>query len=248
MKLILNCDNQAGGLIGYLSNSSVKSSSVSGEVHGGSTTGGFVGYMAQDCSIESSSVDGEVYGGMYTGGFVAYMNDNVSITDSTARANVYSEDDCVGGFVGVLENSSVYNCKAEGNVEGYAYVGGICGSASSPDNSTTLEVIDCGFSGKVSGGEEVGGLIGAMSHTLVKNSTVTAESVSASDYNCGGLIGVANEVSRVYDCWVKTSEDITANDCVGGIVGNMGGDVEVHRCFGELKNIVAVLGPVGEGY
>ena len=58
-----------------------------------------------------------------------------------------------------------------------------------------------------------------MSHTLVKNSTVTAESVSASDYNCGGLIGVANEVSRVYDCWVKTSEDITANDCVGGIVG-----------------------------
>ena len=237
-------DDTCGGLIGYCENCEINECHAKINLNCGVQAGGLIGYFSNS-SVQSSSVSGEVYGGMNTGGFVAYMADNASVTDSSAKVNVYSEDDSVSGFVGVLENSSVYNCKAEGNVEGYAYVGGICGSASSPDNSTTLEVIDCGFSGKVSGGEDVGGLIGAMSHTLVKNSTVTAESVSASDYNCGGLIGVVNEVSRVYDCWVKTSEDITANDCVGGIVGNMGGDVEVHRCFGELKNIVTVLGSVG---
>lgn len=104
-----------GGLIGYMDGTStVTRSSASGDVIAEDDAGGFVGCVS-DSSIEQSYATGSVtegplsQDGIEFGGFVGYAADAV-ITDAYARGDVdVGNGEAVGGFVGTNDNSTFTN-------------------------------------------------------------------------------------------------------------------------------------------
>ena len=111
-------DFDAGGLVGFLGNSStVKNSSASGTVTGNVPgIGGLVGFAGGNTSISRSFATGAVSGVNQVGGLLGFMQTDAQVTDSFATGPV-SGNNSVGGLVGrILNNGTVTTSHSTGTV------------------------------------------------------------------------------------------------------------------------------------
>lgn len=121
----------AGGLVSYLSNSSIISNSntVTCEKIGEEYTddadsnrtnyaGGLVGFMSSGSSLEDSSSEVKssyIYSTYYSGGLVGYSNGNISFTKSNSSSStIKTKGDYgyAGGLIGGINNSKINNLEA----------------------------------------------------------------------------------------------------------------------------------------
>jgi hypothetical protein len=104
----------------------------------GTKVGGIVGTAAnyksfiKDCTVESEN-NNVAINGTYAGGVAGYLNYNVSIKNCRVYCNVNGESYIGGitGYGGVIEN-----CEYKGKISGTENVGGICGKLSSYSSIT----------------------------------------------------------------------------------------------------------------
>ncbi len=167
-----NADIALGGLVGYFENGVIShcSSSVSiDQTTNGRDIGGLIGKMLAG-TVEKSFATGDIQG----------MQRNV------------------GGFIGLISNSSgtstVTNCYSTGSVTGNAHSGGFIGYF----EKGKAVISDCYVTGSVSGSFSMGGLIGyvannglSMSKSAAWNGSVTAASIAVENWSSGAVVGVA---------------------------------------------------------
>lgn len=172
------------------------------------SVGGFVGNGGCGSSISRSYATGDVSAAHATevGGFVGY-------------------DDCVGEVGGTYEQ-----VHAVGNVSGDVSVGGLFGSA----NQTTITKSYA--TGNASGSQYVGGLGGYIdgdawsegaSTSRVTKSYATGNA-SATGNSAGGLFGYLSG-GITDDVYARGS--VTANNNVGGLVGEIAGSWQITHAY-----------------
>lgn len=207
----------AGGLIGFLNNSSVTDCYASGAVEGtgvpvdSSVTianpeipqeaaGGLIG-DARDSTILLSYAAGEVSGPFRAGGLIGAVRDGSSVNETFSTGSVYSEN-IAGGLVGLLVNSSVSDLSMTGGIpEEWA------GLPVSDDIEITGEQTVKGIS-------YAGGLVGYASSSVIQNASASLD--IESDGAAGGLTGAAVLSSSVNDS--NASGDVSAYTA-GGLIG-----------------------------
>ena len=206
-----NSADNVGGIVGYVSSSTISYATSSGSVF---TSGG---------------VD-------RVGGLVGQVRDNSKISHSSSSGHVSSTGDNgnnYGGLVGEVKNSQVSYGSASGSVtsngQGNNNYGGLAGGV-----ERNSEVSYGSASGSVTsngqGNNKYGGLFGAVS----TNSTVSYSSASGSvtsngkrNNNYGGLAGRVERNSQV--SYSSASGSVTSNgkrnNSYGGLFGFSAGEV-----------------------
>jgi hypothetical protein len=127
-----------GGLIGLSNGGIIMNCFTLGPVRDGGLVGGLIGYSVSD-SITSCYAAGDItgsYGKYYTGGLVGLNRIRSTIQNCYARGNIQGYR-CVGGLVGSNEEqgSLIRYCYSTGRVTGTDFVGGLVG-----DNALSAQV------------------------------------------------------------------------------------------------------------
>ena len=173
--------NTVGGLVGYINNSSITDSCVTGSVTGLSTVGGLVGYI-NISSITDSYVIGTVDGTNTVGGLVGKNNDGSSVNKSYTNVAVTGSEYYIGGLVGENNGgSSVNNSYATGAVNGNSRVGGLVGQNHTSNVSYSYST------GNVTGASLVGGFMGYKYSGIVASSYYNTCTAIQSDNSGKGI-------------------------------------------------------------
>lgn len=218
-------------------------------------TGGVVGKtMGSAVKIKNCVVRGivEITKGVnntYTGGIVGWQVDAGSeITGCEVYATVKSAGERVGGIVGHYQGGTLSGCKFYGEVNAASrLVGGIAGITSS---ASIIE--NCLSSGKIVCKNNVGGIVGMNENTLTirccESSSTIEINVNGVD-GVGGVLGLASNGKTVIveDCIFSGNMNVPTGQRVGGIVGDLGTDSSVRRCYvsGNITGWAGVGGIVG---
>ncbi len=229
---ISNCTNHAtvnggsndfvGGVVGYFTSSTIYNCINYGAVSGSSKVGGVIGESTTDkCYIYNCSNHGAVVGeNNYIGGVVGDAN-NSTITNCYNSAKVASdinnsESKNVGGVVGYIDSSTLLNCYNLAEIEGYNLVGGVAGSLTSSSQLNNCH-------------SDVGIVIDA-------TSTYTS--------SIGGVVGYYTD-GTITNCSNRNS--LKASSCwdIGGVVGELKGNIEGCYNSGRLQGLYNVGGIVG---
>lgn len=177
---------------------------------------------------------------------------NLGVANSYFKGNEY-----VGGICGYHSEQEIINCKASGDISGYAYIGGIAGyadyvnitnSSSSASvngesgdiggicgNTYSSIITDCSTSGTVGSENElysVGGIVGSSEESNIEACTNNA--AVAGKERIGGIVGDA-EISNIKICTNNAS--VTGEEDTGGICGK-GDETTINNCL----NIGGILG------
>jgi len=177
-------------------------------------------------------VDGEVKGGGSVGGLVGYMNGG-TIENCFTSIRVIGSAAQIGGLVGYAHSyrgaNTIENCFSLGDVIGDGGVGGLVGYSWSGQGST---IKDCYATGDVIGNFYVGGLVGEQyssggDNNIIENCYATGDvtgipgSSSSRSESIGGLVGRQNSmmssIARINNCYATGS--VSGGDQVGGLVG-----------------------------
>ncbi|WP_343632062.1 T9SS type A sorting domain-containing protein [Fluviicola sp.] len=206
-------------------------------VKGQSYNGGLVGRF-DDGDIVDCYTTGTVYGNIiftgsdlnFTGGLTGYHTNGI-IARCHSTADV--DGNIVGGLIGLIENSTVNDCYATGNVFGNngSYVGGLIGLIGFGPTSVDAIVKDCFASGNVSGNYAVGGLIGNSDGTI---SNCFASGSVSGNYSGGGLIGFTASTGTVINCYATGS--VTGIQFLGGLIGYNSGDLKNCHAVGNVTS------------
>ena len=146
----------------------------------------------------------------------------------------------VGGICG-KNYGAIQNCSSAASVKGCSYVSGVCGY-----NEESKRIINCYNTGTVSGTEYVGGVCGENKSGTVSNCYNTG-AVSGTDY-IAGVCGYND--GTIIKCY--NTGDISAENganCIGGVCGsNKNGTIT--DCYNsgsaDGKNAIGVGGVCGE--
>jgi hypothetical protein len=220
--LYINCPTTTDvGLFGTTQDAVISDLSLSNvSIHGGSYTGGIIGYSTTT-AIQNCSVTGLVIGsGDKVGGMIGVANSTGPIqncwTDTVVYGNGY-----VGALLGFSWGATVMNCHALGATHGTGdRVGGLIGTTSNSAITT-----QCWATGSVdSDGAYNGGLVGNVYNSSVSccwaNCTISGPS------HTGGLIGISN--GAISECYSIGS--VFGGFSTGGLAGFLYGN-SVSRCF-----------------
>lgn len=174
----------------------IKNLSLSGEIIGKKSVGGFIG-TNNDVNIYKCSYSGSVRGTENVGAIVGYMAtsfsaseaDRLSIQECYSSANVISGG-TAGGLLGLGSYAVVSDSYFAGSVTAeYGFIGGIIGGAygwnqgQGPSAKFGKCLVDnCYNVGKINGGYKIGGIAGCANLTVITNS-----------YNLGNIVN-ENEV------------------------------------------------------
>ncbi len=237
-----------GGLIGEHSGGNLSDSHATGDVSGGSHTGGLIGYVNNAGSLNNASATGAVAGGSRTGGLVGYYYSSGNLSNATATGTV-TGGSIAGGLVGdFYSGGNSLNLRAEGSVSATDTAGGLFGrwqySGSLTDSLATGEVsastagglvgsaysnsgiVNGRASGEVRGSVSVGGLVGGSGYTSITRSQasgdVFASSASSWAY-VGGLVGQYQQPSTGGGIFDSSASGTVTTDAyasyTGGLVG-----------------------------
>lgn len=216
--------NYVGGVIGYAlgQSDSIKSCNNYAPVYGAAYTSGVVGYN-EETAIESCSNYGLVKGSSNVGGIVGYTKDNVTNCENVGY--IYGTSNYVGGVVG-RAYANVHNCVNKGDVLA--------------DNSSAGGVIGYFYANKDLA--EVNGVKNCVNFGSI---TVT---VSGSNANAGGVIGVAAKVDGDNGDYVKPYVEECVNhglvlsnaSYTGGVLGGCNGAL-VKNCVNHA-NVISESG------
>lgn len=237
--------NVSGLVAGYTKNARIEN--ITGNVtitaQGNNKVGGLVGYFDSsssltmkgchmDVSITADTDAHDQTGGM-TGGLVGYANASgsvLTVEDCSVSGSLVSSSK-VGGIVGYATDAEVYiaGCSVSATVTGTAKqaTGGVIGywkgaedMGMISDTHTSGDVQnDAGDANNVC----VGGIVGQVwvyASLQGCSSSGKIGSVNKKDCNAGGLIGKAQDKTRIADCW-STSQVNAGNGAAGGLVGRI---------------------------
>ncbi len=211
-----------GGLVGHLNYSTITYSIASGDVVGyevdgtgknGESIGGLVGFSSDGQSeISHSSASGNVSGGAYIGGLVGLMNQG-SVADSFATGDVTASSSLVGGLIGRSNGVDVSDAYATGDVSAAASkVGGLIGYSNGD------VITDAYAEGDVTGDDEVGGFAGFVDSSSSISGAYATGDVSGDVY-VGGFVGNASS-SAITESYAEGNA--SGDTTIGGFAGLAG--------------------------
>ena len=188
-----------GGLCGNIENGgTLRIFSHSGTVTGlGDATGGVVAFLTES-SISSGSHKGNIVGTKYVGG-VSGALDGSSINSITSQSNVDASEDYSGLCIGLAYNTTlINNAKSEGNLNGKNYAGGIIGCAMQGTTTVTNSRIEGDINATTYVGGLIGRCdINCIMNTT--NSFHKGEIEATGDY-IGGLVGFCGDKFTLKNC------------------------------------------------
>lgn len=237
---IIGDKTYVGGLIGVNTTANLVDCSVTGNITGGTETGGLVGQTRGN--IEHCYTDIIVMGRQKAGGLVGYfLGDNISNCHSggnivsTTGALIFS----TGGLVGENSDGHINNCYSIVDVKGSYLVGGLVGK-----NEAGI-ISNCRVSGKVVGSEDmpssIGGFIGSNGGEIYNCSTnATVKGLT----NTGGFAG--SNGGSIQECFSTGS--VVGTKSVGGFVGYLvnSGNVANSYAKGAVNGSERVGGFIGQ--
>ena len=171
-------------------------------------------------SITSSSVSGQIISNLgIIGGIVASLeNGNIELSNANITA-VSSKSGYVGGIVGNMKDGQVRDCKAEGTLyAGGSYLGGIAGRYSGGLVSESFA--DIALHGTEYIGGVVGAIEG--SATALQYCGATGSINTTAVENVGGVAGAVQTNSNIFDCFaiidinMPTKENVSVGSLYGG--------------------------------
>ena len=173
--LTINSTSNYTGLFGFTHTATIRNIGIAGgSIQGtASHTGGLVGFLSYS-TLSNSYVTASVSGAHGTGGLVG-RSDGSTITGCYATGNVTGANS-TGGLIGIANPSTtITQSYASGVIQGTANVGGLAGIASDTDISDAYFTADAGGS-VTGTGSYTGGLVGyLLNDTTITNSYVTAD-------------------------------------------------------------------------
>lgn len=197
--------------------------------------------------IEGSHTTGDVAANAIVGGLVGWAEEGSVIRDSYSTARVrglYPNSPAIGGLIGRNQSTqtsepSVSRCHATGDVLGGTEVGGLIG------RNFSGEVVDSFATGNVVAQDRyAGGLVGHFSSVYGGASNCHATgSVTGVDV-VGGLIGMAAVDKIFHNNW--SSSTVVGENSVGGLIGQLMGNLSHSHAEGDVSGIEGVGGLVGE--
>lgn len=222
--LVFSENSNAGGVIGYISNSQMSNYSSTDDCYAknltvqvgsnGGAVGGFVGKVTNNNNktIKFCRFDGTVLAGdnSYAGGFVGYaynMGTNGIIDSCYTTAIVDSTGSATGGFAGCVQNGKIQNCYVGGHTYQGQYVAG---------------------EGNISGADAVGGFVGYATETNTFNNCYSTASVYGTGSNVGGFVGNRSDSSTLTDCYCTGAVTGSVNE--GAFAGNSK-NTKYTRCY-----------------
>lgn len=151
---------------------------------------GLFGVVKNGC-IQNLYVSGEVWGGTRSGGIIGTLNEG-QITNCSSDVKVMCSDtsESVGGIVGACLRGQVSNCYSTNYIYGGDGAGGIIGTAAG--GAAGLLVSNCFSKSNISGRNNSGGIIGAgqFGGLVIENCYNTGTiSASADGGHAGGIAG-----------------------------------------------------------
>jgi len=214
----------AGGIVGDISSGSLQYCYNEGTINGSDNPnlGGGAGIAAKigghgNIDFKNSINVGNVFG---MGGIIGATSSTSSvITNCSNYGTVTGVGNRVGGVIGYLHNSSIYDCHNFGNVIGYyvannsAAIGGVVGEVlaqmHSGSGSSTYSIVRChnegsiewdGFNAvtsSVNSNSSMGGIVGVIRNSVNSNSQSIAVIINQcyntadliSNGNVGGILG-----------------------------------------------------------
>lgn len=192
----------------------------------GTSCSGLFGYIGPNGLVTDVNVSGNMTGADCAGGIAAInqgqvvnCENDISYRNATSPSYTF-----IGGVVGANQGT-VQNCRNYGPITGYitpsggdTHVGGVVGYCK--DNAT---VINCFNAAYVRGWSNVGGVVGDTHSeylTYIRN-CYNYGSVVAQDV-CGGIVGVLNNKSRLYNCYNEGTVSTSTSSYSGAIAGSIG--------------------------
>lgn len=199
--------------------------------HGGSDTGGIIGYVESNSSMRECSVNGSIIGGNSTGGLVGHAV-IFDFENCQSNATIKGADNYCGGLIGYAVGSTIENCFSNSVITGTGnYYGGLVGLSSA-------QILNSNFNGSVSGEGSTHGGIAGMAYGVITNSYSTAN-INGYD-SIGGLVGHASNLS-VIKCY--STGNVTGNIGLGGLVGNLfSGTISNSFSTGYVNGVSSVGG------
>ena len=222
LKSIGTEEYETPSLFGAIENGSVKNLAITDvDIQGVCDVAAIAGYI-NDAVIDNCHSSGNINAQRYeAGGLVGYAEE-LDISNSYSEAKVTTQHcfetdySCTGGLIACLDEGTVTNCYATGDVEGTNEIGGLIGSV------YNAKIEQCFTKNQTVIGETyIGGLIGCTyAETEIKDCysqevTVGVKEGANGEY-VGGLVG-CNQDSSITGC--NTSGSVTGNDYVGGVAG-----------------------------
>ena len=171
-----------GGIAGGLSDSTLLSSSNSGDIYGMYKTGGLVGsVVVKEATIAVSRIENSINKGTVVGsnavggvaGHIATYGGAGNVAGIVRSCNVGSVrgNNYIGGIAGDTSGEvSVTMCYNTGDIEGISFIGGLIGRFDQDTTSVISGIGICYNAGDVSGtGSFVGALIGLNYNTVLRS-------------------------------------------------------------------------------
>lgn len=243
--------SNAGGIVGYLETSYIKSVSNKMQVFGAHNNGGIVGTILDSC-IDTATNYADIatapylpYTTEYAGGIVGYLNGayggNTFVGSIVNNGNLDGNSKYAGGIAGYVENIGNYGMLSNNaNIVGINKVGGIFGALKGVELAAKTSTSSLTNMGKLISGTDlsssmVGGIIGFVEQSDIENAfsiSIVNGTLELKGYYVGGIIGYSlNNVIQN----IKTNA-ITINFYgiyIGGIVGFISGN---SKTLSSLEN------------
>jgi filamentous hemagglutinin family protein len=209
----------AGGAIGRYSMTLAPSAvSAAGNVTGGNTTGGVVGWIESNVALGAGSlvsvdpVSGSklVTGARWVGGLIGYSDSSSAFSGLSANAVVTATGSAgsVGGLIG-RSNGAISNSSSSGSVSGGGDTGGLVGRAQGTGGLTNVSSSSTVTSTGTGG--SVGGLVGSYTNSGSLNTASASGAVqggSGSGSLTGGLVGTFSGGGSLVDGSTATTSTV----------------------------------------
>ncbi len=183
--------------------------------------GGLFGYVdfgaIDDLHLESCSITASGTGyTCYVGGIVGYLYQGTVSRCDVSGAITSVTQSTVGGIAGTAYGGAIRECVNQATVNGND-AGGIVGNM-----GTDARVNNCRNEGGILGEYKAGGIVGESYYNIIVTSCVNAGVVTIDGAgSSGGVVGYLDD-GIIYDCNNLASINTGGNGITGGIAGGMG--------------------------
>ncbi len=179
-------------------------------------------------------------------GFFGVVGPYAYIHDLTVSGSVFNDSQTeTGGFAGnICGGAKVENCRFEGIVEGYSYVGGFSGNISGNNSGGITDfpaiVINCSSDANITANYECGGFAGNISSPVSDcEATGTLNIVNKGQRPniiggfAGGLLCDLNNCKSA----VNINYDVKSPDWMGNFIGEVVWEVKIEDCIIDPDNL-----------
>lgn len=203
--------------------------------------GGYIGTNGKPGVVRNVKIEGAKVTVTYTSGYPAGIVasnayngtfEGCSVSGELINNSTYASATCAtGGYVGKAVGGTVKfsNCSFNGTVTSknkQKYTGGIVGWSA----ATNVIVDKCRIAGTINASaQRVGSVVGHWNTGTISNTSSTATISASGCSNVAGLVGLNQGLTTVEKS--SYSGKVTGFDCIGGIVGNTEGVMNIINCY-----------------